>query len=80
MNPRRNDFAREVDDKGNVALLEGVIYQEGVEVGAGEDRNLSACAFEVGHNGIFLGTFVHGDEDVAKRGGAGGGGDAEDNV
>ncbi len=80
MNPRRNDVAWEFDDKGNVALLEGVIYQEGGKVGAGEDCDLSACAFKVGNNGIFLLTFVHGDEDVAECGGAGGRGDAEDDV
>jgi hypothetical protein len=57
-----------------------VIYQEGGKVGAGEDRDLSACTFEVGDNGVFLVTFGHGDEVVAKRGRADGRGDAEDYV
>ncbi len=57
-----------------------MIYQEGGKVGAGEDRDLSACTFKVGNNGVFQVTFVHGDEDVAKCGGAGGEGDAKDNV
>ncbi len=34
-NSGRNDVAWEVDDEGNVALLEGVIYQEFNEIGAG---------------------------------------------
>ncbi len=57
-----------------------MIYQEGGKVGAGEDRDLSACTFEVGDNGVFLVTFGHGDEVVAKRGRADGRGDAEDYV
>jgi hypothetical protein len=79
-NPGRNDVAREVDDEGNVALLEEVIYQEFGKVGAGEDRDLTACVFKVGGNVFFLMTFVLGNEDVAKYGGACSRRDAENNV
>ena len=79
-NPGGNNVAREVDDEGNVALPEGVIYQEFGKIGAGEDHDLTACIFEVGGNGLFLMTFVLGNEDVAKYGGACGGRDAENNV
>ena len=75
-NPGRNDVAREVNDEGNVALLEGVIYQEFGKIGAGEDCDLMACIFEVGGNGHFLMTFVLGNEDVAEFGGACSGRDA----
>ncbi len=50
------------------------------KVGAGEECDLAACIFEVGRNGVFLVTFILGDEDVAKYVGAGGGRDAEDDV
>ncbi len=79
-NPGGNDEAREVNDEGNDALLEGVIYQEFGKIGAGEDRDLTACVFEVGGNGLFLMTFVLGNEDVAEYGGACGGRDAENDV
>ena len=79
-NSSGNDVAREVNDEGNVALLEGVIYQEFGKIGAGEDRDRTACIFEVGGNGLFLMTFVLGTEDVAKYGRACGGRDAENNV
>ncbi len=79
-NPGGNDVAREVDDEGNIALLEGVIYQEFGKIGAGEDRDLTACIFKVGGNGLFLMTFVLGTEDVAEDGGACGGRDAENDV
>jgi hypothetical protein len=79
-NPGGNDVAREVNDEGNDALLEGVIYQEFGKIGAGEDRDLTACVFEVGGNGLFLMTFVLENEDVAKYGGACGGRDAENDV
>jgi hypothetical protein len=69
-----------VDDEGNVALLEGVIYQEFGKIGAGEDRDLTACVFKVGRNGLFLMTLILGNEDVAKYGGACGMKDAENNV
>ena len=39
-----------------------------------------ACIFEVGGNGLFLMTFVLGNEDVAEYGGACGGRDAENDV
>ncbi len=79
-NPKGNDVAREVDDEGNIVLLEGVIYQEFGKIGAGKDCDLTACVFEVGRNGLFLMTFVLGNEDVAKYGGACAGRDAENNV
>ncbi len=79
-NPSRNDVAWEVNDEGNVALLEGVIYQEFGKIGAGEDQDLMACVLEVGRNGHFLMTFILGNEDVAKYGGACGGRDAENDV
>ncbi len=78
--PRRNDVAREINYERDIALLEGVFEQEVGKVGAGEDCDLLACAVEVGGNGIFLVTFVLGDKDVAKHCGAGGRGDAEDDV
>ncbi len=79
-NPGRNDIAREVNDEGNVALLEGVIYQEFGKIGAGEDRYLMACIFNLGKNDLFLMTSVLGNEDVAEYGGACGGRDAENDV
>ncbi len=79
-NPGGNDVAQEVNDEGNVALLEGVIYQEFGKIGAGEDRDLTACIFKVGRNGLFLMTFVLGNEDVAKYGEACSGRDAEKDV
>ncbi len=79
-NPGGNDVAQEVDDEGNVALLEGVIYQEFGNIGAGEDRDLTACIFEVGRNGLFLMRFTLGNEDVAEYGRACGGRDAENDV
>ncbi len=79
-NPGRNDVAREVNDEENVALLEGVIYQEFGKIGAGDDCDLTACVFEVGGNGLFLMTFILGNEDVAEYGRACGGRDAETNV
>ncbi len=78
--PRRDDVVCKVRDKGDIALLEGVFGQEIGKVGAGEDRDLSACAVEVGDNGSLLVAFVLCDEDVAERCGAGGRGDSEDNV
>ncbi len=78
--PCWDDVARKVHDKGDITLLEGVFGQEIGEVGAGEDRDLLACAVEVGSNGILLVAFILCDEDVAKRCGAGGQGDLEDNV
>jgi hypothetical protein len=79
-NPGGNDVAWEANDEENIALLEGVIYQEFGKIGAGEDCDLTACVFEVGGNGLFLMTFVLGNEDVAKYGGACGGRDAENDV
>ncbi len=79
-NPGGNDVAWEVDDEGNIALLEGVIYQEFVKIGAGEDRDLTACIFKVGGNCLFLMTFVLRNEDVAEYGRACGGRDAENDV
>ncbi len=79
-NPGRNDLAREVDDEVNVVLLEGVSYQEFGKIGAGEDRDLTACIFKVGGNGLFLMTFLLGNEDVAEYGGACGRRDAENDV
>ncbi len=73
--PCRDDVVRKVHDKGDIALLEGVFGQEIGKVGAGEDRDLSACAVKVGGNGVLLVAFVLCDEDVAKRCGAGGRGD-----
>ncbi len=78
--PRRNDVAWEVNYEGDVALLEGVFDQEVGKVGAGEDCDLSACAVKVGSDGVFLVMFVLGNEDVAKRCGAGVRGDAENDV
>jgi hypothetical protein len=80
--PSGNDVAWEVDDdEGNVALLEGVIYQEFGKIGAGEDGDLTACVFEVvGGNGNFLMTFILGNEDVTEYGRACGGRDAENDV
>ncbi len=79
-NPGGNDVAWEVDDEGNIVLLEGVIYQEFGKIGAGEDHDLTACIFKVGRNGLFLMTFVLGNEDVAEYGRASSGRDAENNV
>ena len=79
-NPGGNDVAREVNDEGSIALLEGVIYQEFGKIGAGEDRDLTACVFELGGNGLFLMTFVLSNEDVAEYGGDCGGREAENNV
>ncbi len=79
-NPGGNDVVQEVNDERNVALLEGVIYQEFGKIGAGEDCDLTACIFKVGVNGLFLMTFVLGNEDVAKYGGACSGREAENNV
>ncbi len=78
--PCRDDVARKVHDKGDIALLEGVFGQEICEVGAGVDHDLSACAVKVGGNGILLVAFVFCDEDVAKRCGASGRGDSEEDV
>ncbi len=75
-----NDVVREVNDEGKVALLEGVIYQEFGKIGAGEDRDLTACVFKVGRIGLFLMTFILGNEDVAKYGRACGRRDVENNV
>ncbi len=55
-------------------------YQECGEIRAGEDRDLTACIFEVGGNGLFLMTFVLGNEDVAKYGKACSGRDVENIV
>jgi hypothetical protein len=79
-NPGGYDRAREVNDEGNIALLEGVIYQEFGKIGTGEDCDLTACIFEVGRNGLSLMTFILGNEDVAKYGRACGGRDAENDV
>jgi hypothetical protein len=57
-----------------------VIYLEFGKIGAGDDCDLTACIFEVGGNGLFLMTFILGNEDVAKYGRACGGRDAENNV
>ncbi len=78
--PRRDDVVRKVHDKGDIALLEGVFGQEIGKVGAGEYRDLLACAVEVGGNGVLLVAFVLCDEDVAERCGAGGREDLEDDV
>ncbi len=78
--PRRNDVAWEVNYEGDVVLLDGVFDQEVGKVGAGEDCDLLACAVVVDGNGTFLVTFVLSNKDVAKRCGAGGRGDAEDDV
>jgi hypothetical protein len=78
--PCWDDVAWKAHNKGDIALLEGVFGQEIGEVGAGEDRDLLACTVEVGGNGILLVAFVLCNEDVAKRCGAGGRGDSEDDV
>ncbi len=78
--PRWDDVVQKVHDKGDIALLEEVFGQEFGKVGAGEDRDLLACAVKVGGNGILLVAFVFCDKDVAESCGAGGWGDSEDDV
>ena len=71
---------RKVQDKGDIMLVEGVVDQEGGEVGTREDDDLTASAVKVGSDGILEMTFVPSNEDEAKCGRASSRRDAEDNV
>ena len=52
MNTSGDNIARKVTDKGDIALVEGVVSQEVCKVRAGEDRDHSADAVVVSGDGI----------------------------
>jgi hypothetical protein len=76
-----DDIPGEVGDKQEVAVQQVVVCDELLKVGAGEDGDLASCTtIEVCADGLFMAPLGVGKVDVAKFGGAGGGGDAKDNM
>ena len=77
---RRDDIPGDVRDKQEVTVQQVVVGNKLLKVGAGEDGNLAPCTIEVDSDGRFMGPLGVRKVDVAKGGGAGGGGDTKHNM
>jgi hypothetical protein len=69
-----------ITNEEDVPCTEKVGPDESIKVRSREGVHFAPCTVKVGGNGVLLVAFVLCDEDVAKRCGAGGRGDSEDNV